>query len=68
MYLERIGKHFKITEETGDHLTEGQTESLLTKGTSNTLTAKKKVTSNLNVKLNQRIKRRINLIIGIFDF
>ena len=67
MYFERIGKHLKIMEEIGN-LTEDQTESLWIKEILNALIAGKKVISNLNVRLNQRIKRGIKLIIRILDF
>jgi len=55
-------------EEIENPLTEGQIESLWIKGISNVLIVERKVTSNLNVKLNQRIKRGIEQTIGISDF
>ncbi len=64
MYFERIEKRLKIMEEIRDRLTEGQTGSLLIKGTSSVLIVKKRAISNLNIKQNPKIVQ----IIRTFDF
>ncbi len=68
MYLERIEKRFKIIEEIGNPLTEGQIGSPWIKGISNILTVGKRNILNLSVELNQRIEQGIELTIGILDF
>jgi len=55
-------------EEIENLLTKGQIISQSTKGISNALTAEKRAILNLNVKLNQRVKIRIEQIIRTFDF
>jgi len=67
MYPERIENHLKILEEIENPLIEGQIGNLWIKGISNVSIVRKRNILDSSIKLNQRIKQGIELIIGMSD-